>query len=259
MENKIDVLEDLRDLITNELNISRDNVPSIGKEMSLDASILFLFLTPEKSDPETKGIISLRNDSFVCKSLREQMSRVSIPEKDVLVWNLYGAYGIKKFTKKIEMDWLRVLNTLVKSMDNLKVIVGCGGVVWKSFYNLRSDRQIFLLPNPELSARNLADGDQMARFDHTWDNIKKIVVARQPVVLREVIAGTQNKLKDSIESLDTDKLKDIAGNVEKKFRSTIEEVEKSDLPDQLLKAKNEFKSFWRDTWSSKPPSDKGKK
>ena len=131
MENKIDVLEDLRDLITNELNISRDNVPSIGKEMSLDASILFLFLTPEKSDPETKGIISLRNDSFACKSLREQMSRVSIPEKDVLVWNLYGAYGIKKFTKKIEMDWLRVLNILVKRMDNLKVIVGCGGVVWK--------------------------------------------------------------------------------------------------------------------------------
>ena len=98
MENKIDGLEDLRDLITNELNISRDNVPSIGKEMSLDASILFLFLTPEKSDPETKGIISLRNDSFVCKSLREQMSRVSIPEKDVLVWNLYGAYGVRVST-----------------------------------------------------------------------------------------------------------------------------------------------------------------
>ena len=124
MENKIDVLEDLRDLITNELNISRDNVPSIGKEMSLDASILFLFLTPEKSDPETKGIISLRNDSFACKSLREQMSRVSILKR-CLVWNLYGAYGIKNSRKDI--GWLRVLNILVKRMDNLKLIVGCGG------------------------------------------------------------------------------------------------------------------------------------
>ena len=121
MENKIDVLEDLRDLITNELNISRDNVPSIGKEMSLDASILFLFLTPEKSDPETKGIISLRNDSFACKSLREQMSRVSIPEKDVLVWNYILCHVLFQSNSLLQVLGRR--SSLFQPILHVKVVV----------------------------------------------------------------------------------------------------------------------------------------
>ncbi len=238
MEHKLfnDLLE-YRDWIAKSGKFELDQLPQPGKEGGLNSSILLLLQSPEKANAGLSREMSINNDIPILKNVKSQLSRLRIPESQLVVWNLIGVYGVSRVTKQIESDWLQRLAPLVNQMNNLKVIIGCGSYVWRALYKMEYKKLVYTVPVSESVDRKAFNNRDKESFERTWNNIKQILDSQSPVGRKGIVSETQGKLRDTIDSLGIDSLKNVAAG-----------VKKSNFLQQLSKAKDEIQNIWLDTW-----------
>ena len=251
-ETEDEKLKSYREFISGKHGLSAESIPSFGKEASSVSSIVILLKNPEKIDPGKSGIVSLRNDNPVSQTLRDQADRVDINIDKIVFWNLFSAYDIKRFDKKSSLLWVESFSYLVSEMSNLHSIVACGESVWSPLFNLSATRFPTIIPCAEPSVRGLAKEEGRESLIRAWDSLANIQKGRPIGDLKGLVAGAQEKVKNTISKLDEDKIRSIATKVEGSLKSTVREIEKTDINGKFSKVKEGVKDLWDNAWREKP-------
>ena len=244
-------LESYRQGLMERYGLLSSEIPSFDKRSSIQAPILLVMQSPEKTGCRETGEVSLDNPDYVSNKMKEQVNRVGLVMEKVLVWNFFGAYGIAKTNKSVEREWAESLSLLVNKMPNIRVVAGCGFSVWKYFYNLEPSSVPYFMAIPEPTKRNLSNAKLRERFQVGWDNINKYSAAEDSGRLKEVVADAKAKVKESLGGVDADRLKGLAGQVEDKVKRSIADLDRDKLSKQIKKAKDDMKNVWLDAWGFK--------
>ena len=237
-----------RSFLMEKFSLASTEIPKFDEQSRLDASILLVLHSPERTDCQTKGKVSINNLDYVSKNIKGQISRVGVSVNKVLIWNFFGAYGLANSPKSIEMEWGTSLALLINQMPNIRVVVGCGLSVWKSLFNLELTNMPYLIGIPEPTKRNLSSADNKKKFEDRWDRISKCLVSGNHDQPKGVLADAKGIVKEPISGIDGNRLKSLAEKVEGKVKKTIADVDPEEISLQIRKVRNEIKNVWLDAW-----------
>jgi uracil-DNA glycosylase len=154
-----------------------NSVPKFCEYASHKAKILALLQDPGDSGAEKgeKECSVWNNKDDTSINQRKIIEKYEIKKEDLLCWNFYGSFGIKKFTSGPQKIWLTHTENLINQCPNLKVIIIFGKRAWEGMFYYQNTRHIYLISAPHPSSRGMNQFKAEKRLDAAWKLAKKLI------------------------------------------------------------------------------------
>ena len=156
-----------------------NSVPKFCEYASHKAKILALLQDPGNSGAEKgeKECSVWNNDDPTSRRQLKYLKKYKLDDKrdEILFWNFYGSFGIKKFTSGPQKIWLTHTENLINQCPNLKVIIVFGEHAWKGMFFYENTRHIHLIPSPHPSPLGMNQFKAEDRLDAAWKLAKELI------------------------------------------------------------------------------------